>query len=100
MKKIKVSELPEDIQELFDGEDEIEFQSLIDPEITNLLTITQDLYNNDRLQSAKKLVAHRKYTQEMSILYKKYEEGKLTSEKAEKLMQQAMLRYQTNSFGG
>lgn len=98
MKKVKINELPEEIQSLFDGEDEIEFESLVDPEITNLLTITQDIYDNDKLESARKLVAHRKYTQEMAILYKKYEEGRLTPEKAEQLMQEARSRYQSNSF--
>lgn len=99
-KKIKVSELPEEIQFLFDGEDEIEFESAIDPgfETPELFAISMEEYEKQKYGSAKKLVASRKFTEEMRILYEKHEEGILSDEKAEELMRNAYTRYQTNSI--
>lgn len=94
--KFNLEDIPQEILDILEEGDSFEFESLIDPNTPELLTVTKEMYDNDKLKSAKKLVAHRKYVQEMTILYKKYEDGKLDQDKAETLMQNARVRYHSS----
>jgi len=90
--KINLEDLPQEIQDLFDKDDELEFESLIPDDLPSL--ISSEGYVEGRMQSARKMLKHRKYSLEMKVLYEKYESGKLDGTQAKKLMERARQRYE------
>lgn len=94
--QINREDLPEEIQSLFETDDDLSIEVLFDPEMSPI-GIDDETYEEGRLKSAKKLVAHRKFTQEMMLLYKKYESGQLSAPEAERLMNNARVRYMEES---
>lgn len=91
--KIEWEDLPEDLKQYFDEDGEIEFETFIESNGEVPLPITAYQFSQHRLESAKRMLKHRRYVEEMKILYDKYENGKLPQEEAEKLMNEARQRY-------
>lgn len=88
-------DLPEDLQYLFDDKDVISIDPLFDSDMSPI-GIDQETYDEGRMASAKKLVAHRKFTQEMLLIYKKHEEGRISDQEAQRLSFSARQRYLEN----
>lgn len=89
--KFNIEDLPEEIRDLFDEDDEIYIESLL-PQNMPLLISSED-YIDGKMKSARKMLKHRKYCVEIKVLYDKYESGKIDGTQAEKLMQRAKDRY-------
>jgi hypothetical protein len=94
--QVNREDLPEEIQSLFETDDDLTVEVLFDPEMAPI-GIDDETYEEGKMKSAKKLVAHRKFTQEMMLLYKKYEGGQLSASEAEILMNNARIRYMEGS---
>jgi hypothetical protein len=51
-----------------------------------------------KVDSAKKLVLHRRWVEEMERIYKRYEQGRITKEEADLLMNESTDRKNTGRF--
>lgn len=94
--EINYEDYPDEIKNAID--EGAEFVSLIDKDYALDFSITPEQYVDMKVSSAKKLVLHRKWVEEMEKLYKRYESGKIGKEEAERLMQEATDRKNSGRF--
>lgn len=85
--KINHEDLPKEVQDLVDTG--AEFESIIDQDFAIDFPVGPEQHKSGRIESARKLVLHRRWAEEMTALYKRYESGKIGKEEAERLMQEA-----------
>ena len=92
--KLDWNDLPDELKSLFSEDDEIEYESFAEGVESYVLPVTDEQYREIKLASARKLIKHRRYVEEMKVLYEKYESGKLDGTQAEKLMKESRQRYE------
>ena len=80
--------LPEEIREIIGDQDAI-FDLFTDEKFANEFPIDGPSYIEAKVDSQKKRVYYNRYVEEMKLLYKKFEGGRISQEEAEKLMQEA-----------
>lgn len=88
---IKNENLPEELKEIL-GDSDANFDPLFDEEFAVDFPIDSQTFVNQKIASARRMILHRKYVEEMQMLYKKYESGKISAEEAERLMKEATQR--------
>jgi hypothetical protein len=89
--KIEYDDLPEEVKQKVDSEN-FEFKSLLDEDILLGMDIDWDLISNSNLSYAKRLIAQRKYVEEVKSITKKCQSGKITEEEAQDLVKEALER--------
>jgi|SaaInlV_100m_DNA_5_1039725.scaffolds.fasta_scaffold06096_2 hypothetical protein len=94
--KINHEDLPKDVQDLVDNG--AEFESIIDEGFAVDFPIGPEQHKNMKVDSAKKLVLHRRWVEEMEGIYKRYEQGRITKEEADLLMNESTDRKNTGRF--
>lgn len=94
--KINFDDLPDEVKTLV--ENGAEFNSLSDENFAVDFPIGPEEHKQMKVDSARKLVLHRRWTEEMKSLYDRYETGKITKEDAERLMQEATDRKKSGRF--
>lgn len=94
--KINHEDLPKDVQHLVDSG--AEFESIIDEGFAVDFPIGPEQHKNMKVDSAKRLVLHRRWVEQMEIIYKRYEQGKITKEEADRLMNESKDRKNMGRF--
>jgi len=85
--KINFEDLPDEVKELV--KDGAEFESIVDEDFALDFPIGPEQHKTMKVDSAKRLVLHRRWVEEMERLYKRYESGRITKEEADRLMREA-----------
>ena len=86
--KINYEDLPEEVKENF-TEDEIEFDSVLDEDYAVEFPVSSERYRSERIASAKKAILQKKYVEEITSIKKRFDNGKITEEKALTLLREA-----------
>tara|TARA_Y100000004_G_scaffold85867_1_gene96296 strand:- start:127 stop:426 length:300 start_codon:yes stop_codon:yes gene_type:complete len=94
--EINFDDLPDEVKALVEGG--AEFDSIVDGNIAIDFPIGPEEHKKMKIDSARKLVLHRRWVEEMEVLYKRYESGKITREEAERLAKEATDRKKEGRF--
>ena len=94
--EINYDDLPDEVKSLMEGG--AEFDSIVDGNIAIDFPIGPEEHKQMRVDSARKLVLHRRWAEEMQTLYNRYESGKITKEEAESLAKEATDRKKEGRF--
>lgn len=86
--KINYEDLPEEVKENF-TEDEIEFDSVVDEDYAVDFPVSSERYRSERIASARKAILQKKYVEEITSIKKRFDNGKITEEKALTLLREA-----------
>ena len=86
--KINYEDLPEEVKGNF-TEDEIEFDSVVDEDYAVDFPVSSERYRSERIASARKAILQKKYVEEITSIKKRFDNGKITEEKALTLLREA-----------
>ena len=86
--KINYEDLPEEVKGNF-TEDEIEFDSVVDEDYAVEFPVSSERYRSERIASARKAILQKKYVEEITSIKKRFDNGKITEEKALTLLREA-----------